>query len=41
MTTNGYLEGMVEFNPGELETNPDKRLEQGLNPVQPHANPTP
>ena len=37
----GYLQSVVELNPGQPETNPNQRLERDLNPEQPHANPTP
>ena len=39
--TSWYLQSEVELNPGQLETNPDQRLEQDLNPQQPHGNATP
>ena len=32
---------LVELNPGQLETNPDQRLERDLSMGQPHANPAP
>ena len=31
----------IELNPKQPEINPDQRLEQELDPGQPHANPTP
>ena len=37
----GYLQSVVELNPGQPETNPNQRLERDLNPGQPHANPAP
>ena len=37
----GYLQSVVELNPGQPETNPDQRLERDLNLRQSHANPTP
>ena len=36
----GYLQSVVELNPGQPETNPNRKLKQDLNPGQPHANPT-
>ena len=37
----GYLKSVAELNPGQPETNPNRRLEWDLKPGQPHANPTP
>ena len=36
----GYLQSVVELNPGKPETNPDQRLEWELNPGQPHPSAT-
>ena len=37
----GYLQSVVELNPGQPETSPYQRLERGLNQGQLHVNPTP
>ena len=37
----GYLQSVVELNPGQPKTNPNQRLEKDLNPEKTHANPTP
>ena len=35
----GYLQIVVELNWGQLERNPNRRLEWDLNPGELHANP--
>ena len=37
----GYLQSVVELNPGQLERNQNQRLERDLSRVQPNANPMP